>query len=122
MKKKPKPKQPEQGTLYGLEATVPSAELARVPNHAEEFVVPVSDRTILELDKTHNGFGSEHMKEAARRLDRNLKLCTVSRQWLRETDRYMQMGGAGGMQLRLRACYPDFKAYCLKVAQEDGSK
>ena len=119
MKKKKNRDTPKPGVLFPLESMVPSAELARVPNHAEEFVVPVSERTILELDKIHNGFGSEHMKEAARRLDRNLKVCTVSREWLRETDRYMQMGGGGGMQLRLRACYQDFRAYCLKVAQED---
>jgi hypothetical protein len=117
---KKKGKKPEQVALFGLEQTVPRAELARVPSHASEFVVPVSDRTILELDKVHDGFGAEHMREAARRLDRNMKVVTVTRQWLRETDRYMQMGGAGGMQLRLRACYPDFRAYCLKVAQEDG--
>lgn len=120
MAKKKKPdQQPTPGVLFPLKELVPSAELARVPSHAEEFVIPVSDRTILELDKVHNGFGAEHMKEAARRLDRNLKVVTVTRQWLRETDRYMQMGGAGGMQLRLRACYRDFAAYCLKVAQED---
>lgn len=110
----------EQAALFQLGEIIPSAEQARVPSHAEEFIVPVSDRTILELDKIHNGFGAEHMKEAARRLDRNLKVCTVTRKWLRETDRYMQMGGAGGMQLRLKACYRDFAAYCLKVAQEDG--
>jgi hypothetical protein len=120
MKKRERKPKPENGVLFGLESTVPSAELARVPSHAESFTVPVSDRTIMELDKIHNGYGSEHMREAARGLDRNLKLCTVSRKWCRETDRYMKEGGAGGMQLRLRACYPDFRAYCLKVSQEDG--
>ena len=118
--KRKKAAKPQPGVLFPLEAIIPSAELARVPSHAEEFIVPVSDRTVLELDKIHNGFGAEHMREAARRLDRNAKVCTVSRHWLRETDRYMQMGGAGGMQLRLKACYRDFAAYCLKVAQEDG--
>ncbi len=120
MAKKKKEKQPEPGVLFGLDQIIPQAELARVPSHATEFVVPVCDRTILELDKIHNGFGAEHMREAALRLDRNAKVCIVSRRWLRETDRYMQMGGAGGMQLRLKACYPDFRAYCRKVAQEDG--
>lgn len=120
--KKKKAAKPEQGTLYGLDATVPSAELARVPSHADRFTIPVSDRTILELDKIHNGFGAEHMKEAVAGLDRNGRLLTVSRKWLKETDRYMRMGGAGGMQLRLRAMYPDLRAYCLKVAQEDGEQ
>ena len=108
--------------LFPVSATVPSAELARVPDHAERFAVPVSARTILELEKIHNGYGAEHMRQAARGLDREARICYVDRAWLKATDRYLQQGGAGGMQLRLRACYRDFRAYCVKVAQEDAQR
>jgi hypothetical protein len=108
-------------SLFSLEQTIPSAELARVPANAENFDIPVNARTVLQLQKKHNGYGKALMIEAFQGLDAERRICSVNRAWLRSADRYMQEGGRGGMQLRLRACWPDFRAYAYTVLKEDAA-
>lgn len=113
---------PETGALFSAEETVSRQELDRVPDHADFFQVPVSDKTVRIIQKTRKGFGSVYMSEALRGLDAKQKICTVSRSWVRQLWKYVGpiRGKKGGMQTDATQMLPDFRAYCLKVEKEEG--
>lgn len=101
------------------ELVAPSA-LARVPDRAEEYWVPVSEASVRALSQEHRGFGKAHMVAAYRGLDPVARLLHVSRKWLQQTDRYYAHNN-GGMQKRLLALMPDLRPYLQKIRDEENT-